>query len=248
MSAEMEKIFVKENLGPILRDNDLTKNLKLMIHDDQRTAIKNFSDTILGDPDAAKYVDGIAVHWYGDQVSSPSILSDVHNAHPDKFILATEACTYYSGKMDGDWSRALQYSYDIITDLQNWATGWVDWNLILDERGGPNWVGNYVDAPIIISNTSDEFYKQPIYYAMGHFSKFLQPGAQRVDTNIQNYDPNDYLETVGFVTPQNQRVVVIDNRQKQDPYTISLKDNSNGQTLQFDMEPRSIATVVWNKP
>ncbi|KAE9551949.1 hypothetical protein FO519_004850 [Halicephalobus sp. NKZ332] len=248
MSGDMEKAFVKQNLGPIIRGSNITKDLKLMIHDDQRTTVKDYVDNILGDADAAKYVDGIGIHWYQDTVSSPSILSDVHNSHSDKFILATEACTYADGKMDGDWSRALQYSYDIITDLQNWATGWTDWNLVLNEQGGPNWVGNYVDAPIIISNTSDEFYKQPIYYAMGHFSKFLQPGAQRVDTTIDNPDPNNYLEVVGFVTPQNQRVVILDNRQKSDPYTIALKDKSNGQTVQFDMEPRSIVTVIWNKP
>uniref|UniRef100_A0AC34RJJ5 Glucosylceramidase n=1 Tax=Panagrolaimus sp. JU765 TaxID=591449 RepID=A0AC34RJJ5_9BILA len=251
MDWSMEQTFVKKNLGPILKANNITKNIKIMIYDDQRTGIQDYSDKLLADPEAAKYVDGIGVHWYQDDYSLPTALTDVHNAHPTKFILATEACTYAAAGMAGDWGRALQYSYDIITDLQvglNWATGWTDWNLVLDEQGGPNWVHNYVDAPIIVSNTSDEFYKQPIYYAMGHFSKFLQPGAQHVDLIVENNDPKNYLEVVGFVTPQNQRVAIIDNRQKSATYTIALKDKASGKVAQFDMEPRSIVTVVWNKP
>ncbi|KAE9551948.1 hypothetical protein FO519_004849 [Halicephalobus sp. NKZ332] len=252
MTAEMERDFVKMNLGPLLRSNNITKDLVIMIHDDQRTTIRDFSKIVLADPDTSKYVGGIAVHYYLDANSDPHILTDVHNDHPDKFILPTEACTGFTsindGGMQGDWGRALVYSYDILTDLQNWATGWTDWNICLSETGGPNWINNFVDAPITISNKSDEFYKQPMYYAMGHFSKFLIPGSQRVDLTFDNYDPNNYLEAVGFVTPNNQRVAVFDNRQKSDPYTIAIKDKQSGKTVQFDMEPRSYATVIWNNP
>ena len=87
-----------------------------------------------------------------------------------------------------------------------------------------------------------------MYYALGHFSKFLVPGSQRVDLVFDKYDPNDYLEAVGFITPNNQRVAVFDNRQKVDPYTISIKDKQSGKTIQFDMEPRSYATIIWNNP
>ncbi|PIO61319.1 hypothetical protein TELCIR_17159, partial [Teladorsagia circumcincta] len=54
-------------------------------------------------------------------------------------------------------------------DLNNFVTGWTDWNMCLNEQGGPNWVENFVDSPIIVNATSDEFYKQPMFYAMGHF-------------------------------------------------------------------------------
>uniref|UniRef100_A0A7E4UQN8 Glucosylceramidase n=1 Tax=Panagrellus redivivus TaxID=6233 RepID=A0A7E4UQN8_PANRE len=248
LSAQQEAAFLKNNLGPLLKNSSITKDIKIMIHDDQRDAIFNYSNTIISDPDAAKYVDGIAVHWYMDEQTSPTILTDVHNAHPDKFILPTEACTYAAKDMLGDWSRALQYSYDIITDLQNWATGWTDWNLVLDPQGGPNWVGNYVDAPLIINATTGEFYKQPIYYAMGHFSKFLQPLSQRVSLKIENYIATDYLEVVGFVTPDHHRVAILDNRQAAATYTINLVDAATNKTTSIDIEPRSIATIVWNSP
>jgi glucosylceramidase len=245
-NATQETAFVKKNLGPILRDNDITKNLKLMIYDDQRDKILPYINELLGDPEAAKFVDGIAIHWYLDNDYKPTVLSQVHNAHPGPFILPTEACTYYAQPMAGDWSRGLQYSYDIMGDLQNWATGWTDWNLAVNTQGGPNWVGNYVDAPIIVSNTSDEFYKQPMFYAMGHFSKFLQPDSQRVDLT-SNAATTDFFEGVGFVTPDNKNVVVFDNRQATDTYTIALKDKQTGKTLTFNMEPRSLATIVWNQ-
>ncbi|KAE9553608.1 hypothetical protein FO519_003153 [Halicephalobus sp. NKZ332] len=249
LTADQERILLKQNLAPLLKNNDVTKDIKIMIHDDQRSTITGYVDTILADSDAASYVDGIAVHWYDDTITDPVILSQVHEKHPTKWILPTEACTGYTsssqGGMRGDWQRALLYSYDIITDLQNWATGWTDWNLVLDENGGPNWVGNFVDAPITVSNTSDEFYKQPMYYALGHFSKFLQTGSQRVDLTTDSIS-TDYFEYVGFVTPNNQRVAIFDNRQKSDTYTVALTDAASGKTINFDMEPRSFATVVWN--
>lgn len=71
----------------------------------------------------------------------------------------------------GSWGRGKHYGTDIIQNLLNWVTGWTDWNLCLDEFGGPNWVGNFVDAPIIVNNSvkNYEFYKQPMFYFMGHF-------------------------------------------------------------------------------
>uniref|UniRef100_A0A7E4UUW6 Glucosylceramidase n=1 Tax=Panagrellus redivivus TaxID=6233 RepID=A0A7E4UUW6_PANRE len=247
MTAEQERDFIKKNLGPLFKSKDLTKNLKVMIHDDQRPVMLDFVNTVLGDKDAAKYVDGMAVHYYEDLGTDPHILTDVHNAHSDKFILATEACTGWNADgMHGDWQRALIYSYDIITDIENWATGWVDWNICLDTTGGPTWINNFVDAPITVTKTgNDEFYKQPMYYALGHFSKFVQPGAKRVDLTTNNGVSGDYLKYLGF-NGDNKNVAVFDNRQSSDTYNIELKDKKTGKVVKFDMEPRSYATVVWN--
>uniref|UniRef100_A0AC34FI29 Glycosyl hydrolase family 30 beta sandwich domain-containing protein n=2 Tax=Panagrolaimus sp. ES5 TaxID=591445 RepID=A0AC34FI29_9BILA len=85
-----------------------------------------------------------------------------------------------------------------------------------------------------------------MYYAIGHFSKFLQTGAQRVDLT-SNAASNDFFDSVGFVTTDNKNVVVLDNRQATDTYTIALTDKQSGKTLTFDMEPRSFVTVVWNQ-
>ncbi|KAK5972474.1 Glucosylceramidase, partial [Trichostrongylus colubriformis] len=117
-SAAMERNFVKNLLGPALKSSPYTKDLKLMINDDQRFNLPQWADTILGDPEAAKYVAGVAVHWYEDNEVPASVLTTTHNRHPDFFILATEACEGYlptQGKpVLGDWGRAETYANDII--------------------------------------------------------------------------------------------------------------------------------------
>lgn len=94
-------------------------------------------------------------------------------------------------------------------NLNHWTNGWVDWNLALDEGGGPNWSNNFVDAPIIVNNTIDEFYKQPIFYAMGHFSKYIPENSVRVDTQFSN---DTSLIGTAFVLPDGNRALVILNQ------------------------------------
>ena len=93
-------------------------------------------------------------------------------------------------------------------DLNHWVTGWLDWNLALDEKGGPNWSGNFVDSPIIINKTANEFYKQPTYYAMGHFSKYIPENSVRIDINVVDKK----IFGAAFLRPDGMRVVVILNR------------------------------------
>ena len=207
---------------------------------------------VLSDPDAAKYADGVAYHWYHDFLFSASLLSEVHNAFPNYFMLPSEACNGYlpimRGVIMGDWSRGALYAHSIIEDIQNFAAGWTDWNLCLSEKGGPNWAHNVVDSPIIVSNTSEIFYKQPMFYALGHFSKFVRPGSYRIKLVNPNGDqPTTPFEAVGFSTPSNQRVVVLNNRMTES-YGISIEDaNRPGQTINLNLEGNSIVTLVWNK-
>ncbi|KAJ1364540.1 hypothetical protein KIN20_024663 [Parelaphostrongylus tenuis] len=184
-TAETERDFVKVTLGPLLKSSNSTKHLKIMALDDQRLFLPGWADTIYGDSEASKYVDGIGVHWYLDKLMPASVLTRTHNRHPEKFILATEACAgafFVRGPILGDWSRAEDYAMDIITDLNNFVAGWTDWNMCLDEKGGPNWAKNFVDSPIIVNATADEFYKQPMFYAMGHFrsqdTSLVEPAIQ----------------------------------------------------------------------
>ncbi|VDO36931.1 unnamed protein product [Haemonchus placei] len=171
-TASMQRDFVKVTLGPMLKSKNTTKDLKVMALDDNRISLPGWADTIFNDPEASKYVDGIGVHWYLDALMPASVLTTTHNRHPEKFILATEACAgafFGHSPILGDWYRAEEYAVNIIEDLNNFVTGWTDWNICLNEQGGPNWVENFVDSPIIVNATSDQFYKQPMFYAMGHF-------------------------------------------------------------------------------
>lgn len=94
-------------------------------------------------------------------------------------------------------------------DLNNWVSGWVDWNLVLDEHGGPNWADNFVDSPIIANATANEFYKQPMYYAMGHVSKYIPEGSRRIGLQMHSQSA---VEATAFLRPDAMITVVILNR------------------------------------
>lgn len=87
--------------------------------------------------------------------------------------------------------------------------GWIDWNLALDEQGGPNWVQNYVDSPIIVNAEKGEFYKQPTYYALSHFSKYIPRGSVRIGSS-SSLLALDVL-TTAFLRPDGAVSVVLHN-------------------------------------
>ncbi|KAK6112401.1 O-Glycosyl hydrolase 30 family protein [Brugia pahangi] len=247
-SPKAEGDFIKNHLGPALRRSEVGRNISLMIMDDQRTQLPIWADVVLKDMEAAQYISGIAVHWYNDFVPV-SQLSETHSRHPNKFIFGTEACTGFKpfehSPLLGDWSRGEMYAHDIIQDLSHWMSGWTDWNLCLNLNGGPSFVKNYVDAPIIINATADEFYKQPMFYVMGHFSKFIPPGSVRIELHF--YMKPVLYEGVAFVTPAHQQVLVLLNRGNKS-VTFSVEDKAkNGMALRIQLESKSIATVIWNK-
>ncbi|KAK3097705.1 hypothetical protein FSP39_012333 [Pinctada imbricata] len=197
--------------------------------------------------DASKYISGIAVHWYQDKFVPATVLSITHKKFPDKFILATEACSGAAGPLDpvkvrlGNWERAEDYAHDIMQDLQNWVTGWTDWNIALDMQGGPNWVKNFVDSPVIVNSDKDEFYKQPMYYILGHFSKFIVPGSKRLDLTVKGSNKN--VEVVAFLRPDSSIVAVLLNRSDEE-VLVSLRDLDLGY-INIDMIPHCIQTVTW---
>ncbi|KAK6750033.1 hypothetical protein RB195_002184 [Necator americanus] len=249
-SAAMERDFVKNQLGPALKSSPYAKDLKLMVNDDQRYNLPEWADTILNDTEAAKYVSGIAVHWYEDLEVPAAVLTTTHQRHPDYFILASEACNGFEpleGRPNlGDWGRAETYVNDIIADISNYVSGWTDWNICLDMQGGPNWVGNYVDSPIIINAAKQEYYKQPMWYAMGHFSKFVPRDSSRIKSTFKNSVPNG-VKQVAFVTPDGYKVVVLVNLNRESSANISINEAQNPM-LYYNviLEPHSLATVIFN--
>jgi glucosylceramidase len=128
-------------------------------------------------------------------------------------------------------------------DLNHYTTGWVDWNIALDMEGGPNWVNNFVDAPIIINATAYEFYKQPFFYALGHFSKFLLPDSVKVQ--LSESEKIDKFETTAFVRPDNATVVIALNM---NDFAVELTiDDPNNGHVSRKVNPRSLQTYIfWN--
>ncbi|KAK7115930.1 lysosomal acid glucosylceramidase-like [Littorina saxatilis] len=242
-TPETQRDFVKMDLGPALRSNKL-QHVQLMIMDDQRLMLPYWAKVIYADPEALQYISGVAVHWYIDQFVPINVLDFTHELQPNKFIFGSEACSgdlpWEADVSLGDWSRGEKYASDIIGDLNHWVTGWTDWNIALDLGGGPNWVKNFVDSPIIVNASRGEFYKQPMFYAMGHFSKFLVPGSVHVElkANIKND-----IQSTAFLRPDGSLAVVLLNTDVS-PVTLSVHDTEIGY-LDITISGKSIKTLLW---
>ncbi|KAK7085837.1 hypothetical protein SK128_017034 [Halocaridina rubra] len=236
--------WIKTSLGPTLSAAGM-RRLILMVDDFNRDTLPWYPMPMLEDPDSSQYIDGTAVHWYSDKWVGPSVMDETHSFFPEKFLLYTEACegwdvTGPESVSLGSWNRAENYVHSILENSNHHSTGWVDWNLALDMSGGPNWAGNYVDAPIIINAVDDEFYKQPTYYAMGHFSKFVLEGSVRVYSSVSG---SDSLESVAFHDPSGATVIVLLNR-GEDSLDISVLHGTD-EYLNFQVPAKAVQTILY---
>lgn len=215
-TGEEERDFVRDYLGPTLREEGLS-HLRLMIWDHNRDRMYERARVVLDDPQAAQYVWGVAFHWY--MADAFDNVQRVHDAFPDKALLFSEGCQE-GGPHPGDWAVGERYGRSIIHDLNHWTCAWVDWNMVLNETGGPNHVGNYCSAPIIADTRRCDLggvLLNPSYYYIGHFSRYCKPGAQRVLAA----PTHDALETTAFHNPDGEIAVVVMNRSEQEiPFAL----------------------------
>ena len=115
-------------------------------------------------PDSVDYLNGLAVHWYWDEIFGPQTTIDkAHEEMPEKILITSESCIgdkpwQKSAPLLGSWERGEKYARAFLQDLQHHFNGWIDWNLVLDQNGGPNYVDNTVDAPLIVDTESAKFY------------------------------------------------------------------------------------------
>lgn len=184
-TAEEERDFLKNYLGPTLKKAGLGDK-KITVWDHNRDLISQRVTTILDDPEAQKYVWGIGYHWY-ENWSGGEMMYDnigkVNAMYPNKNLLFTEGCVEsFKTERLQRWSNGVRYGKSMINDFNNGTVGWTDWNILLDENGGPNHVGNYCFAPIHADLKTGELIYTPSYYFIGHFSKFIKKGAKRINT------------------------------------------------------------------
>ncbi|XP_028566856.2 lysosomal acid glucosylceramidase-like [Podarcis muralis] len=246
-TAEEARDFIILDLGPELA-NSSHKDVLLIMYDDQRSEILDWAKLILGNSSSARYIAGIGIHWYYDPTTLPSLTLDpTHSLFPNYFLLYTESCNGYPPnivRVDlGSWDRGVKYSQNILENIRNHIVGWIDWNVALDMRGGPNFVDNFVDSPIIVNAAKDEFYKQPMFYHLAHFSKFIPEGSVRVYLACNSLLGKCQLQTEGFLRPDGVAVVVVLNKCIWNvPFSIS--DGQLGYIE--DVAPaNSIQTYLW---
>ncbi|MFC3748604.1 glycoside hydrolase family 30 beta sandwich domain-containing protein [Paenibacillus sp. GCM10012306] len=233
-TAEEEKDFVRDYLGPALEKAGLS-HVKVLIWDHNKERVYDRAKVAFEDQAASKYIWGICFHWYsGDHFEA---LSAVHDRFPDKKLFFSEGCQE-GGVQLGSWKTGERYGHDIIGNLNNWMSTWTDWNILLDEQGGPNHVGNFCDAPIIGDTVQDELIFESSYYYIGHFSKYIRPGAKRIGSSKYT----DSLETTAFRNPDGTIAVVVMNRTDNElPFTLRCRE----QLAETSIPGHAIQTLLF---
>jgi len=239
-TAEEEAEFLGKYLGPTLWKNGY-KNKEVIIWDHNRDLLYQRATTTLSDPLANKYATGIGFHWYETWTKSQPLFENVEEttkAFPNKFLIFTEGCVE-KFKFDEiyDWRLGEIYGKNMINDFNNGISAWTDWNILLDEKGGPNHVGNFCFAPIIADTRTGELHYTAEYYYIGHISKYVQMNARRLGT-VTN---RDFLISTSFMNPNGQMVVVVMNSSDQETqYNLWIE----GQSVSVKSPANSIQTIV----
>ncbi|MCL6296396.1 glycoside hydrolase family 30 protein [Jejuia spongiicola] len=256
--------FVQNYLGPKL-EADGKGELKILGYDQNREHLKEWVDSQFKNEETSKYFDGTAIHWYASTFEVfPEELQYAHNKAPNKLLIQSEACVdaeipvweddaWYWKKEATDWgwdwapekdkhlhpkyAPVNRYARDIIGCLNNWVDGWVDWNMVLDTKGGPNWFKNWCIAPVIVNPDTDEVYFTPLYHTMAHFSKYIRPEAKVI--GLQNSD--DKLMATAAQNPDGSIAIVLFN-ELQIPKSISL--SLNKKKVEFSIDAQAIQTIV----
>ena len=266
-SPEEMTDFVQNYLGPQLENDG--HQVKILGYDQNREHLDEWVDSMFKNKSTSKYFDGTAIHWYASTYEVfPDALQYAHQKAPNKYLIQTEACVdaevpkwkddqWYWSKEATDWGwdwapesdkhlhpkyvPVFRYARDIIGCLNNWVDGWVDWNMVLDKQGGPNWFENWCVAPVIVDPDNDEVYFTPLYFTLKHFSKYIRPGASRIGFN----NSDDSLLLTAAQNPDGSIVVVILNQNPEEKnITLSLGEASNGVRI----SPHALQTLVLKKP
>ena len=233
-SPEEMNNFVQNHLGPQLKKTH--PGTKILGYDQNRgDEMLHWADVMYDKKTGSEYFDGMAIHWYASTYDVfPKSLDYVHQKAPNKLLIQTEACidaevphwkddVWYWKKEATDWgydwapedqkylhpkyAPVFRYAQDIIGCMNHQVNGWVDWNMVLDKQGGPNWAKNWCIAPVIVDPKADEVYFTPLYYIMAQFSKFVRPGAQRIGFEISNQE----LQMTAFENPDQSIAIILFN-------------------------------------
>lgn len=240
-TAEEERDFLKNYLGPIMTREGLgDKNI--IVWDHNRDLITNRANTIFEDPEASKYAWGIGFHWYEVWAGGEYMyenLTRIKESYPDKNLLFTEGCVEnFDSTNYHYWPNAERYGQSMINDFNRGTVGWTDWNILLDETGGPNHVYNLCFAPVHADTRTGELIYTPSYYYIGHFSKFIRPKAKRVST----VSSRSHLLATSFINESGKMVSIVMN---QTDMEIKYKLYIGLKAVSVTSAPHSIQTLIY---
>lgn len=240
-TGEEERDFLKNYLGPTMHAAGLGDK-KIIGWDHNRDLLYQRASTLLDDPAAAKYLWGIGFHWYEPWSGGQPMFDNVkrvHEAYPEKHLFFTEGCAEsFDAKRYEAWELGEKYGLNMINDFNNGMVGFTDWNIVLDEKGGPNHVGNFCFAPVHADTRTGQLIYTNAYYYIGHFSKFIKPGAKRVAVTASR----SQLLTTAFKNTDGTTVVIVMNQTAVEaPYYLWL----NGKAAAVNALPHSMTTLIF---
>ena len=255
--------FVQNHLGPKLKGD--YPHVKILGYDQNREHLNEWVDSQYKNDKTSKYFDGTAIHWYASTFHYyPEELQYAHKKAPNKYLIQSEACidaqvpvwkddAWYWKKEATDWgwdwapekdkpmhpkyAPVNRYARDIIGCLNNYVDGWIDWNMVLDTKGGPNWFKNWCIAPVIVNPETDEVYFTPLYYTLSHFSKFIRPEAKVIEVN---YTDKDIMITAAENTDGSIAVVIFNEKQNKKNIQLTL----NQKSVKINIQGQAIQTIV----
>tara|TARA_B110000902_G_scaffold4882_1_gene5682 strand:- start:1924 stop:3411 length:1488 start_codon:yes stop_codon:yes gene_type:complete len=243
-TAEEERDFLKYFLGPTLEKDGLGEK-KIIVWDHNRDLLFQRASTILNDPVAAKYVWGTGFHWYEDWKDGTPMfknVASVYEAYPDKKLIFTEGCNegYDLERLENEDPRlAERYGRAMINDFNNGTVAWTDWNILLDETGGPNHVGNFCFSPVHGNTKTDVLTFTNTFYYIGHFSKFIRPGAKRISSVSSS---NSILATAFKNEDNTIAIIAMNTTDTPLAYTVTIAL----KTAKLKLAAHSIQTIVLN--
>ncbi|MCS7010118.1 MAG: hypothetical protein NZL98_01950 [Anaerolineales bacterium] len=231
MSAQEQQKFVRDHLGPALRAANLKTKILILDHN---WDLADYALEVLSDPAAAAYVDGVAFHCYGGDVSAQS---RIHAAFPEKGIWFTE-CS--GGEWATDFSANLKWNLEnlVIGNFRHWGKSLLLWNLALDENHGPQNGGcpNCRGVVTIHRRTRQITYNEE-YYVLGHVTKFVDPGAYRIQSTPRG---NGVPDHVAFLNPDGSLVLIVQTDSK-----ITFHVTWNGRFFTYSMPASGVVTFKW---
>lgn len=240
-TAEEERDFLKNFLGPTMVNEGLGDK-KIIVWDHNRDLMNHRADIIFSDPEASKYTWGLGFHWYESWSGGEEMYDNVgkvNESYPDKHLLFTEGCAE-TFRPDGyqSWKNAERYGRSMINDFNNGTVGWTDWNILLDENGGPNHVENFCFAPMHANTKTGELIYTPSYYYIGHFSKFIRPNAKRISTASSR----SQLLSTSFINTDGKIVTVVMN---QSDLEIKYKLYVGSNAAEVVILPHAIQSLIY---
>lgn len=233
-TGQEEKEFLRDYMYPTLQRNGLG-HIEIFVWDHNKERVYERMCQI-ADPVTLPMITGAAFHWYsGDHFEA---LELIRRQFPGKKLIVSESCIEYSKYDSADTARnAGRLSHEIIGDLNHGMTAFYDWNILLDEQGGPNYVGNFCQAPFLYDRQKKELIPQLLSHHIWHFSHFLTPGSRRIGWSR-------YAETVdvtAYKRPDGTLTFVLLNRENTEK---QLHLRVAGQLVLVTLPPMGLVTGI----